>query len=389
MRNNRKLKFESWAPMAVAGCVIALFYLIGSHLGLVLEGIGTFLGFFSSIFTGIIIAYLINCPACFFNNRVLKKVKSEKRRWSLSVIIALILVLLFVALSISTLIPQLVESVTLFVDNIDLYSSTVYDWAQKLGLNRFINMDSLSANSETAMETVMQYIIDNSSKILEHSATAGKGLFDFCIAIILCIYFLMSKKPVSEFCHRLLAAITSPQKCTQTESFLSRCNVILSQYVVYNIIDALIIGTVNAIFMIIAGMPYVGLVSFVIGVTNLVPSFGPIIGLVICGFIIVLVSPKALILFVIFTLVLQTCDGYIIKPKLFGSSLGVSGMLIIVGVIIGGKIAGVIGILLATPVVAILDFTVKEYILPHMEKRNAAKQTEASLKPNNTTKEAN
>ena len=112
------------------------------------------------------------------------------------------------------------------------------------------------------------------------------------------------------------------------------------------------------------------------GVTNLIPSFGPVIGAVIGGFILLLVNPWHALLFLGFTAVLQTLDGYVIKPKLFGDSLGVSGLLILISIVLFGNIFGVVGILLAIPLAAIIDFTYEEGILPLLEMRRAEMDAE-------------
>ena len=117
------------------------------------------------------------------------------------------------------------------------------------------------------------------------------------------------------------------------------------------------------------GMQYVGMISVVIAVTNLIPTFGPIIGGLIGAFILLLVDPWDALIFIIFTMILQTLDGYVIKPKLFGNSLGVSGLLILIAIIVGGKMFGVVGILLAIPFAAIIDFVYKDYLLSALEKK--------------------
>ena len=152
---------------------------------------------------------------------------------------------------------------------------------------------------------------------------------------------------------------------------MTRCNNILVRYIVFSLLDGAIVGGANAVFMAICGMQYVGLVSVVCGVTNLIPSFGPVIGAVIGGFILLLVNPWHALLFLGFTAVLQTLDGYVIKPKLFGDSLGVSGLLILISIVLFGNIFGVVGILLAIPLAAIIDFTYEEGILPLLEMRRA------------------
>jgi predicted PurR-regulated permease PerM len=149
---------------------------------------------------------------------------------------------------------------------------------------------------------------------------------------------------------------------------LKRSDRILNRYIVFNLLDAFIVGIVNAIFMTIVGLPYIGLVSMVVAVTNLIPTFGAFIGGALGAFLLLLVQPWYAVAFIIFTFVLQTVDGYILKPKLVGDSLGVSGLWVLIGVIVGGKMFGMIGILLAIPGVAILEMLYLEFLLPWLEK---------------------
>ena len=159
--------------------------------------------------------------------------------------------------------------------------------------------------------------------------------------------------------------------------FARRCNFILNRYLVFTLLDALIVGAINAIIMLALRMPYVGMISAIAGITNLIPTFGPVIGAVIGGFILLLVNPVYAVMFIAITLVLQICDGYIIKPKLFGNSLGVSGLLILIAIVTMGNAFGIGGILLAIPVAAICDFSYRESFLPYLQKRKAKKQAAA------------
>ena len=138
----------------------------------------------------------------------------------------------------------------------------------------------------------------------------------------------------------------------------------------------MIVGIANAVFMQLMGMQYVGLVSIVVAVMNLIPTFGPFVGGVIGGLVLLLVNPLHALIFLIFTLLLQTLDGYVIKPRLFGKSLGISGLMIIAAIVVGGKIMGVVGILLAVPLAAILDYLYTDYLLPALEKRRKQEKKE-------------
>ena len=143
----------------------------------------------------------------------------------------------------------------------------------------------------------------------------------------------------------------------------------MTRYVACDVVDGIIVGIVNGIFMAIMQMPYAVLISVVVGVTNLAPTFGPLVGAVIGGFILLLVNPLYALIFIIFTLVLQTVDGYILKPKLFGESLGVSSVMILVFIIVGGRMFGILGVLLSIPLAAIMDFVYHDYVLSRLEKK--------------------
>ena len=139
-------------------------------------------------------------------------------------------------------------------------------------------------------------------------------------------------------------------------------------------LDGIIVGVINAIFMVIARMPYVSLISVVVGVTNLIPTFGPVIGAVIGAFILVLVNPMQALIFLIFTMVLQLIDGYILKPKMFGGSLGVPAAWILISIVVGGKLFGIPGIVLGIPFAAIISFVYEELVMPMLLKHKAKRE---------------
>ena len=232
------------------------------------------------------------------------------------------------------------------------------------------DLDKFISSSEALIETVTAFVKENLSVILSTSVGVGKGALQFLIAFLLSIYLLGDKARLKAGGQRLLTAALGQPKYEKLAKVLRRCHSILNRYIVFNLLDSLIVGGANAIFMGIVGMPYVGLVSFLVAVTNLVPTFGPVIGGIIGGFVLLMVNPWHALAFLIFTAIIQTVDGYILKPKLFGDSLGVSGLWILVGVIVGGRAFGVAGILLAIPGVAILDFLHREHLLPWLESRH-------------------
>ena len=238
-------------------------------------------------------------------------------------------------------------------------------------------MDKVWASAEGLLENGKDYVVDNIGNILNASADAGKSIVSWVLGLILSIYLLLAKDALKNGVKRLFKALFLEKRYEGVLTFFTRCDAILARYIVYSLIDGMIIGIVNAIFMGIVGMQYVGLVSVVVAVTNLIPTFGPIIGAVIGGFVLLLVNPLHALAFLIFTLILQICDGYILKPKLFGDSLGISSLLILTAVIVGGNMFGVVGILLAIPLAAILDFVYKDYLLAALEAKRGIKHEDS------------
>ena len=149
--------------------------------------------------------------------------------------------------------------------------------------------------------------------------------------------------------------------------FVLHCDTILVSYLTQTIFDSLVVGVINAFFMLACRMQYIGLISVVVAATNLIPNFGPNIGMVVGGFVLLLVNPLHALIFVVFSLGLQFADGYILKPKLFANSLGVSGLLILIASIVLGYMFGIVGMLLAVPLAAIVSFLYKDYFLPSRE----------------------
>ena len=232
-------------------------------------------------------------------------------------------------------------------------------------------VEEMMGAPEDLLKTASQFLSTSLRRILSASANIGRTIFNLLIASILSIYLLLAKDSIKTGSKRLMRSLMSNKWYEIVLNFMTRCNNILVRYIVFSLLDGAIVGGANAVFMAICGMQYVGLVSVVCGVTNLIPSFGPVIGAVIGGFILLLVNPWHALLFLGFTAVLQTLDGYVIKPKLFGDSLGVSGLLILISIVLFGNIFGVVGILLAIPLAAIIDFTYEEGILPLLEMRRA------------------
>ncbi|WP_026488410.1 AI-2E family transporter [Butyrivibrio sp. XBB1001] len=382
MKLGGKWTKKRWVSYTIATCSAVVLYMILSHIGSLFAGIGSFYAFIKPVVSGIIVAYIFNPLANAFNDKVFKKMKKEKAKWGLSVACALIVIILAVVLLFVALIPQLVDSVTTFTDNVDGYVATlqgVLREVEKEDPSGLLGgeITKIASFGDNILDKVGNYFENNMANVTSTigsvattTANIGKGVFDAVIAFILAIYLLLDKNRLIKGISRFTGLIMKPENHKYTGIFVKRCNDIIIRYISFDIVDGIIVGVVNLIFMLAAGIPYSVLISVIVGITNLAPTFGPIVGCLIGAFILVLVNPWFALTFIIFTIVLQTVDGYILKPRLFGESLGVSPLMILISIVLGGRLFGVAGILLAIPFAAIIDFIWRDYILKRLEERH-------------------
>ena len=352
---------QRWFPMAVAICIGVLFYFILTHLGSIWHAIGSIAYYFYPLIAGGIIAYLINPLMRLFENKVFRSIGQPKLRRILALILSELLVLVLIVLIIGMLVPQLYDSIVRLFANKDTYIAALSVWLDKIGAGSVMqNFEGLFSTSQDFLDTLSKFISENGSDITSGISKLGGNIASWAIGFIFSIYFLADKETVSAFGKRLLGhLIRDKVKYDRTMVHLQKIDFIMTRYLICSIIDGIIIGIITGIFMAAMGMQYVGLIAVIVGVTNLVPTFGPLIGEVVGTLILLMVNPAHALYFLIFVLLLQTVDGYILKPKLYGETLGVSGLLILIAIIIGGRIFGVWGILLAIPFAAICDYLSK------------------------------
>lgn len=361
----KKCVNQKWFPYTVATCSAVLLFLGVSHINLFFQAIGTLGKYFSPVITGLILAYVVHPLVAFFEKTILSGIKQAGIKRSIAILLSVAIIILFIAILMIALIPQLVDSVTNFVSNLDGYAASLESLLNKLSTTAgkyHVDLSGITEKINTFLSQFAQKLPAAMSQIINVSAGIGQGFFTFILGFILAIYFLAGKEKLLYGTTRLMKLFVPSSMYERMSIFWSTCNDILKRYIAGDILDGLLVGIINWLFMIITGMSYSVLISLFVGVTNLAPTFGPIVGAIIGGFILVLVNPLHALIFLIFTIVLQTMDGYVIKPKLFGNTLGVSSVWILVTLVVGGRMFGIAGIMLAIPFAAIFNFTYQNWI---------------------------
>ena len=358
-----KLSEKKWYNGAVIVCIGVAFFILLWNFSTVLAALRKFLGYFRPVIWGAVIAYIMNPLAKIFHYRVFRRLKSRKIRWYLSVFLSFALMLLALFLLTVMLIPQLVQSIMMFSQNFGSSADSLTNMLYKSPLSTLLSEEAIDTLYDNAMLTISGVVHGTAENTMTIIKSAGKNIMTTGLALIISVYLLIDNRTVVVGSRKFLETILPENVRLGFLDFILRCDTILTTYIAQTLLDALVIGVSNAVFMLVCRMPYVGLISVIVGVTNLIPNFGPAIGAAMGAFILLLADPKNAVLFLVFCLLLQSVDAYILKPKLFSGARGVSGLTILVSTIVLGSMFGVTGVLLAIPAAAIISFVYHEYYL--------------------------
>lgn len=366
---------------------ILIFFFI--HLSDVFKILKAIFTVIAPILYGLVIAYLLNFPYKAFYNHVFKKMGTKhawlkKLKKPLSLLLSYIIIFGIIAFLVGTLIPELSSSVTTLVDNIPVYERgiksmsdsvasfilnlTGYNLYEFASYSNIISLITGNDTTEFVKNIVTNYIPSAFSTVLG----IGTGLYNWGIGIIISIYLLAGKdKLIRQF--KLLVVAFTPEKFYKRlfkigDVFNNKCG----KFIVGKIIDSSIIGLMCFIGLSIFRFHYPLLISVIIGVSNLIPFFGPIIGAIPTTFLLLIINPMEALGFLIFIIVLQQFDGNILGPKILGETVGISGFWIMVSVIVGGGLFGVPGMLVGVPIFAAIYTLIDETVQRRLKKKEIA-----------------
>ena len=382
MKFNKNQLNTPWIAYTIATCSAVVLFVVLTHLDVIGRGLHSLGTLVSPIVMAAIIAYILNPLEGVFETYVFGNIRSARIRHDLSTACALLSFFFVVIILLVALVPQVLSSFMTFVGNFEIYARSLQGVLRRLeaaASNLNIDISGFIASSGDLLDAIRSLLPKNVNHIVNTSINLTLGIFEAVIAFILAVYFLTSKERIKSGFKFLLQATLSVNVYPAVIDLLGRCHNILLRYIVYDLLDGVIIGISNAIFMKVTGMPYVVLLSVVVGVANLVPTFGPFVGGAIGAIILVLVNPWYALWFLIFTLLMQMVDGYILKPKLFGDSLGVPAVWVLVSIIFFGRIFGFLGVIISIPLAAILTYMYRSWVMIKLEKRRDSNELQRSL----------
>lgn len=349
-----------------------LFYYGIFHMDTLIGGIRTFLSIMAPIVYGLAIAYVLNPVVNFLESYVTlpilarRNVNLEKRgkkivRWA-CVLISLILLLFFIYALIMMILPQLIRSVMSIIYAFPTYVEVVENWLNSIvekGWDMDMEMiDMINQYSSEAQDYLTNNILPQMQAVLKN---ISDGVFDvlnvlknFLIGAIVSVYVLADKEIFIARSKMIVYALFSHSTANNIIHSMRFTHQTFGGFINGKILDSAIIGVLCYVGVTILDMPYTILISVIIGVTNVIPFFGPYVGAVPCTLLILLVNPVQGVYFALFILVLQQFDGNILGPKILGDSTGLSSFMVIVAIMIGGGLFGVVGMIVGVPLCAVI-----------------------------------
>ena len=343
-----------------------LFYYGVFHMKTLITGIQTFLGILTPIVYGVVIAFLLTPVLNFLEKKIIypllarKEVSVGKKgrkaiRWA-CVILCMFLFLALIYALIMMILPELIRSIMGLIYSFPAYVKVIQKWLQSFIEKWNLNSDALDTLNQS-ITTAQDYLTTNIlPQMQEMLKNISAGVFElinflknFLIGAIVSLYLMADKEGFIAKAKMLTYAIFNTQHANFIIHSMRFTNRTFIGFFSGKILDSAIIGVLCYIGMNFLNMPYILLISVIIGVTNVIPFFGPYLGAIPSIFLILLVDPLQAIYFAIFILVLQQFDGNIL-----GDSTGLSSFLVIVAILIGGGIFGIPGMIIGVPVFAVL-----------------------------------
>lgn len=387
-----KFKFEKkylcWGLTAFFVIVASiLFYYILFHRSSLSYGIKTFIGIAMPIIDGFVLAYLMTpvlnkiekhlIKPLYVKTKVPMTAKNKRRMRGLSILVTVVLILIICYEFFGLIIPEVIRSIQSIIFQFPIYINNLTNWA--LGLMK---------NNPDLEETVNGLIKQYSPKLLEYLNTnllphinelvktlsmsvlsIFKAIWNFVIGFIISIYVLGSKEKFAGQAKKIAYALFDRKAGNEVISNFRFIHSTFIGFIGGKIVDSIIIGIICFVCTSIIGTPYAILVSVIIGVTNVIPFFGPWIGGIPSALLVLMVDPMQALYFTILILIIQQFDGNILGPKILGDSTGLSGFWVIFAITIFGGLFGVLGMVVGVPIFAVFYAGVKASINRMLRKK--------------------
>ena len=372
----------------IVACAIIAFYLGISQMGIVFSKISGAIGILQPFIIGFAIAYILNFILKFFeriifNFEFVKKMKlKHNSKRAIGIMVTYLASFIVLYLFVKFVLPQLLESIVGLINDIPMYinetTKFIDDMLLKLNIeNQYL--DLINENFNRFIEYIIK-VVTNLLPVLGTLLTSvASKIWNIVLGVIVSIYLLSDKERFCALSKKVTYAVLPKNAAEKIIEIAHRSNRTFGKFLIGKILDSAIIGILTFFILTVSKMPYVILISVIVGITNIIPFFGPFIGAIPSFIIILFVSPVKALWFLVIILIIQQIDGNIIGPKILGDSIGISAFWILFAILVAGKFLGLVGMIIGVPLFAVVYSLIKEIVEAKLKKKGLNIETEDYL----------
>ena len=382
--NNKYATIATYALIVIICSIVT--YSLASNIDVVSLKFKGIVSTLQPFFIGASLAYILNFVLKFYENKLLSKEVfkklSRKSKRGLGILLTYLTAAFVSYLFIQFVLPQLIDSILGLANDVPKYFNNLTimfdDLVGKLNLQpEYVDLILTKFNE------MIGYVLNIASNLVpvigNYIMAILSSILNIFIGIIISIYILCDKEKFLALSKKIVNGMFSKEKCDIILRLGSISNDIFGKFLGGKIIDSFIVGVLTFIILTIFKMPYALLISVIVGVTNIIPFFGPFIGAIPSAIKILFDSQSKVILFIIIIFIIQQLDGNIIGPKILGDSIGMSAFWILFSLLVAAKVMGFIGMIIGVPLFAIIYSIIKEIIEDKLVKKGLPRDTEDYL----------
>lgn len=341
---------------------------IGYYIQELWLGLNSLFDVIKPIVFGLVFAFILNVLMRFLEQRFFHKYAAKHRFFAgiermVSMTVTFLIVAAFLSLFFVIVLPQFIESLSALGQKLPDYAEKFYLWAE--GIFSFYNLDSLLLNevaksASSLIDSLVKGLQNAVPNIFGFTVSLANGIFNVVFGLIFSLYMLAGKE-------KLLAGLNRFADCFLPKRFNDKARQVLaitdetcSRFIEGQVLDALCLGVLSFIVLSIMQMPYALVIAVTLAITNLIPVVGPWLGAIPCVLITIVISPFKALILAITIVILQEVENKLIYPKIVGNRVGIDGIWVLVGVVCGGKLFGLIGIIIGVPALAVASRLIGE-----------------------------
>ncbi len=352
------------------------------HLGEFFAFWGWIAGILMPVIVGLSLAFIVGLPMSFFERTFLSGLERSRHRFvrglrrPLALILAYLVILGGLAALLLTILPELASTVLNLANQLPGYAESFFLWLQDIALTLHLPAQELLGDTSlwtNLVQRLSEVLKDSALGVLTTATGFTTGLFSWLttafMGFVISLYVLLQREGLAGRCRMLLAALLPRPAYQAVIRFFRLCNRAFSSFLAGQCLEALLVGLVCFVGMLVLRLPYAGAVSAVICVTALVPMIGPIVGATIGTLLILLIDPLKALIFLVFIIIWQQIEGNLIYPRVVGKNVGLPPLLVIAAVIVGSALDGMLGILVAIPMFSVFSQLGKEAVRRRLRKK--------------------